>query len=131
MNFLPAETVAADGGPGIAISNGATPNVLKLGAGMSGRIEAPGRAVVLGIRPEKSHALRSRAAGPPRSRSARGARRCGGADGGRDHGGAAGRRKGIDCALRADDAPSVGERVTLAVDMAKACVFDRVTEQLI
>ena len=36
MNFLPAETVAIDGGPGIAVSNGATPNILKLGAEMSG-----------------------------------------------------------------------------------------------
>src|SRR4051812_12163850 len=52
MNFLPAETVACDGGPGIAVSNGVAPNILKLGRGMSGRIPAPGRAVVLGIRPE-------------------------------------------------------------------------------
>ena len=30
-----------------------------------------------------------------------------------------------------DDAPAVGERVTLAVDMAKACLFDPETERLI
>ena len=30
-----------------------------------------------------------------------------------------------------DDAPAVGDRVTLAVDLTKACVFDRGTERLI
>ncbi len=30
-----------------------------------------------------------------------------------------------------DEAPTVGERVTLAVDMGKACLFDPDTERLI
>ncbi len=30
-----------------------------------------------------------------------------------------------------DDAPDIGDTVTLAVDLAKACVFDRETERLL
>ena len=131
MNFLPAETVTSDGSPGIAVSNGATPNILKLGAEMSRRIAAPGQAVVLGIRPENVTRY-----DPER----RGRREVGlleapvevveptGAEtmvvlrvGERE----------LIARFEPDDAPSVGERVTLAVDMSKACIFDRSTELLI
>ena len=80
MNFLPAETVATDGGPGIAIANGGKPTVLKMagengarlgGAGPAGRLRHPAR---------KHHAPRSGAARPPRGGSARGAGRGGRAD---------------------------------------------------
>ena len=52
MNFLPAETVAADGGPGIAIANGGKPTVLKMAGENGARLGGAGRQVVFGIRPE-------------------------------------------------------------------------------
>ena len=52
MNFFPAETVAADGGPGVAIVNGGKPTVLPLPGENGARLGGAGRQVVLGIRPE-------------------------------------------------------------------------------
>src|SRR5690242_17725389 len=53
MNFLPAEIVAADGRPGIALGNAAgAAIVLKLPAERAAAVGSPGRRVVFGVRPE-------------------------------------------------------------------------------
>src|ERR1700682_2413087 len=52
MNFLPAEIVAADGRPGIALANGSGGIVLKLPAERATTGGKPGRRVVFGVRPE-------------------------------------------------------------------------------
>src|SRR5205814_1251163 len=52
MNFIPAEIVADDGRPGIALTNGARPTVLKLSEDAGRNTGSPGRKVVFGIRPE-------------------------------------------------------------------------------
>src|ERR1700682_1604049 len=52
MNFLPAEIVAADGRPGIALANGRGGLVLKLSAERATTAGKPGRRVVFGVRPE-------------------------------------------------------------------------------
>ena len=128
MNFLPAEIVAADGHAGIALANGSNkPVVLPLK-----RSSDLGRRVVFGIRPE--HITRH------------------------DPGRAGGRReiglleapvevveptgaetivivrlgeREVITRFEPDEAPAVGERVTLAVDMGKACLFDPESERLI
>ena len=101
MNFLPAETVAADGGPGVAIANGGKPTVLKMAGESGARLGGPGRQIVFGIRPENIYAPRSGAARPPRGGAARGAGRGGRADGRRNDGRAPRRREGSDRTLRA------------------------------
>jgi multiple sugar transport system ATP-binding protein len=130
MNFLPAEIVAADGGPGVSLA-GDGGKVLKLANGVGRELGAGGRRVVFGIRPENIA---------------------------RHHPERAGRRevalleapvevveptgaetmvvvriadREVTARLEADDTPAVGERVTFAIDMAKACLFDAETERLI
>jgi len=131
MNFLPAETVAADGGPGVAIANGERPTTLKLAGENGARLGGPGRQVVFGIRPENltRHDPERRGRrevglleAPVEVVEPTGAEtmvvlRVG--------------EKEVIARFEPDDAPAVGDRVTLAVDMAKACIFDRSTERLI
>ena len=132
MNFLPAETVAADGGPGIAIANGGKPTVLKMagengarlgGAGPAGRASASGRKTSRATIPERRG---RREVGlleapvevvEPTGAETMVVLRVG--------------EKEVIARFEPDDAPAVGDRVTLAVDLAKACVFDRSTERLI
>jgi multiple sugar transport system ATP-binding protein len=130
MNFMPAEIVAADGRPGIALPNGASATVLKLPEGRAGAAANPGRRVVFGVRPE--HLTHH---DPTRTR--------------RDVGlieapvevveptGSEtivivrlGERE-VTARFEPDQAPAVGDKVTLAIDMAKVCLFDPQSERLI
>jgi multiple sugar transport system ATP-binding protein len=130
MNFLPAEIVAADGRPGIALGNGAGATVLKLPSERAQSVGNAGRHVILGVRPE--HLTRH---DPTRSRREVGLIeamvevveptgsetivivRLG--------------EREVLARFEPDEAPAVGDRVTLAVDMAKACLFDPENERLI
>jgi multiple sugar transport system ATP-binding protein len=132
MNFLPAEIVATDGKPGIALANGGgNPTVLRLPGDGQAKVGEPGRRVVFGVRPENA----------TRHDPQRGSRRefalleapvevvePTGAEtmvvvrvGDRE----------VIARFEPDEAPVVGERVTLAIDMAKTCLFDAETERLI
>jgi multiple sugar transport system ATP-binding protein len=111
MNFLPAEIVAADGRPGIALANG------------SG-------GVVFGVRPE--HLTHH---DPTRTR-----REVGLIEAPVEVVEPTGSetivivRVGeheVLARFEPDEAPAVGETVTLAVDMAKACLFDPESERLL
>ena len=93
MNFLPAETVAADGGPGVAIANGGKPTVLQTGRRERRAARRPGRQVVFGIRPENITRHDPERRGRREAGPARSAGRGGRADRRRDHGGAARRRE--------------------------------------
>jgi len=131
MNFLPAETVSAEGGPGISVANGAEAAVLKMTGGSADRLGQPGRQVVLGIRPENVTRYDPERRGrrelglleapvevvEPTGAETMVVLRVG--------------EKEVIARFEPDDAPRVGERVTLAVDLAKACVFDLATERLI
>jgi len=129
MNFLPAEIVAADGRPGIALGNGSGGIVLKIPAEQAAAAK-PGRRVVFGVRPE--HLTRH---DPTRTRREVGLIeapvevveptgsetivivRLG--------------EREVLARFEPDEAPAVGDRVTLAVDMAKACLFDPESGRLI
>ncbi len=130
MNFLPAETVAGEGGPAVVLADNAGSVTLKLPNG-NGSL-APGRRVVLGIRPEHINlydqdlvARRSSFGtieAPVEVVEPTGAEtivivRVGDRE--------------VIARFEPDDAPEVGEKVTLAIDLAKACLFDADTEQLI
>lgn len=131
MNFLPAEATEGEGGPALALSNGGgRPTVLKLSADAGARVN-PGRQLVFGVRPENvtRHDPQRKARrevglieAPVEVVEPTGAEtmvvvRVG--------------EKEVIARFDPDDAPAVGERVTLSIDMAKACLFDRSTEQLI
>jgi multiple sugar transport system ATP-binding protein len=131
MNFLAAELVSSAGGPAVAIPNGAGTTTLTLSAKSNGGYGNPGRKVIFGVRPENLVRYN-----PERT----GRREVGlieapvevveptGAEtivvvrfGDRE----------IIARFEPDEAPAVGDRVTLAVDMAKVCLFDAETQQLI
>ena len=130
MNFLPAEIVAADGRPGIALPNGGGTTVLKLPAERAAAAGSPGRRVILGLRPE--HLTHH---DPTRTRREVGLIeapvevveptgsetivivRLG--------------EREVTARFEPDQAPAVGDKVTLAVDMAKVCLFDPQSERLI
>ncbi len=131
MNFLPAETVAADGGVGIAIANGGAPTVLKIPDENASELGGPGRKVVFGIRPENVTRY-----DPQRP----GRRQVGLLEAPVEVVEPTGAEtmvvlrvseKEVIARFEPDDAPDVGDTVTLAVDLAKACIFDRETEQLL
>jgi multiple sugar transport system ATP-binding protein len=130
MNFLPAEIVAADGRPGIALPNGGGATVLKLPAERGAALGAPGRRVIFGVRPEhltQHDPTRIRREvglieAPVEVVEPTGAEtivivRLG--------------EREVTARFEPDEAPAVGDRVTLAVDMAKACLFDPASERLI
>ncbi len=129
MNFLPAEVVAGDGRPMIAVGNGGAPAMLPLPDTKASL--RPGK-IVLGVRPE--HLTRhdaARAAGranigklsaPVEMVEPTGAEtiaivRVGARE--------------VVARFEPDAAPKEGETVVLAVDMGKACLFDPDTERLI
>jgi multiple sugar transport system ATP-binding protein len=130
MNFLPAEIVAADGRAGIALGNGGGATVLKLPAERAASVGPAGRRIVFGVRPE--HLTRH---DPTRTRREIGLIEAPvevveptGSEtivivrvGDRE----------VHASFEPDEAPAVGDRVTLAVDMAKACLFDPESERLI
>jgi multiple sugar transport system ATP-binding protein len=130
MNFLPAEIVAADGRPGIALGNGGSATVLRLPAERAAAVGQPGRRVVFGIRPEHiTHHDPARARrevglieAPVEVVEPTGSEtivlvRIG--------------EREVVASFEPDEAPAVGDRVTLAVDMAKTCLFDPESERLI
>ena len=100
MNFRRRRS-HADGSPGIAVSSGATPNILKLGAADEPAYRArQGRRWCLASGPKMSHATIRSGGAAAKSVCLRRPSRWWSRRGRGDHGGAAGRRKGIDCALR-------------------------------
>jgi multiple sugar transport system ATP-binding protein len=130
MNFLPAEIVAADGRPGIALANGSGGIVLKLPAERATTAGKPGRRVVFGVRPE--HLTHH---DPTRTR-----REVGLIEAPVEVVEPTGSETIVIVRLgehevlarfEPDEAPAVGETVTLAVDMAKACLFDPESERLL
>ena len=131
MNFLPGEIVSESGELGVAFADGeGKPTTLKLPAGAlaDGR---QGRKVVFGIRPENvTHH-------DPRRGNRRDAELIEAPVEVVEPTGAetmvvvrVGEREMI-ARFEPDEAPVVGERVTLALDMGKACLFDADTENLI
>jgi multiple sugar transport system ATP-binding protein len=130
MNFLPAEIVAADGRPGIALGTASGATVLKLPAERAAAAGKPGRRVVFGVRPE--HVTHH---DPTRIR-----REVGLIEAPVEVVEPTGSETIVIVRLgehevlarfEPDEAPAVGDRVTLAVDMAKACLFDPESERLI
>jgi len=131
MNFLPAETVAGEGGPAVRVSaNGASATLPVTGE--SGKGLAPGKRVVLGLRPEHINVYDEHLAGrrvgfgrmdaPVEVVEPTGAEtivilRVGESE--------------LVARLEPDNAPQIGDTVPLAVDMSKACLFDPDTEMLL
>jgi multiple sugar transport system ATP-binding protein len=130
MNFLPAEIVAGDGGPAIALTDAKGSAVLPLPRETATRV-SPGTKVVLGIRPE--HIMGGETDRPVRTAVGRlnaavevveptGAETIVVA------------RVGVRelvARFEPDAAPKEGESLSLGVDMSKACLFDPDTERLI
>jgi multiple sugar transport system ATP-binding protein len=132
MNFIPAELASLDGRAALAVPlNGSGPALLPL---PEGRAPAgnPGRRVILGVRPEhltRESAERTsgrttigRIEAPVEVVEPTGAEtivllRVG--------------NRELIARLDPDSAPEVGERIALAVNMDKACLFDPETERLL
>src|SRR6185503_20925454 len=124
MNFLPAETVAVNGGAGVALANGGEPTRFKLSGEAAARLGQPGRKVVFGIRPESITRHDPQRTGrreigllqaPVEVVEPTGAEtmvvvRVG--------------EKEVIARFEPDEAPAVGDRVTLAIDMTKVCLFE-------
>jgi multiple sugar transport system ATP-binding protein len=131
MNFLPGETVAADGGAGVAIASGGQTAVLKIPDENGTALGGPGRKVVFGIRPENITRHDPERPGrrqvglldapvevvEPTGAETMVVLRVGATE--------------VIARFEPDDAPDIGDTVTLAVDLAKVCVFDRETERLL
>ncbi|MBV9703415.1 MAG: sn-glycerol-3-phosphate ABC transporter ATP-binding protein UgpC [Methylobacteriaceae bacterium] len=133
MNFVPAEVVAAGARPAIAIAGANGPAVvLPLPEPTPNSLGDRGRRVVLGVRPEhltrydrrlredKPHLATLEApveVVEPTGAETMAVVRLG--------------EREVIARFEADAAPVVGERVTLALDMARACLFDAETEALI
>jgi multiple sugar transport system ATP-binding protein len=132
MNFIPAELASVDGKPAVAVAlNGSAPALLPLPAARAPS-GSPGRRVILGVRPE--HLSREGGErGAPRGTVGKleapvqvveptGAEtivllRVG--------------EREVVARFDPDFAPEVGERVPLAVNMDKACLFDAESERLL
>jgi multiple sugar transport system ATP-binding protein len=132
MNFLPAETVGVEGGAGVALVNGGDKaTTFKLSGEAAARLGQPGRKVVFGIRPESVTRHDPQRGGrreiglleaPVEVVEPTGAEtmvvvRVG--------------EKEVIARFEPDEAPAVGDRVTLAIDMGKVCLFEQDTERLI
>jgi len=132
MNFIAGEIASANGRPAVGVANGENTSMLLLPEAQARTIRSPGLKVVLGIRPEhitrydEHHAARHKDLGileaPVEVVEPTGAHtivivRIGDRE--------------VTATFEPDDAPAVGERVTLAVDMGKACLFDPESERLI
>jgi multiple sugar transport system ATP-binding protein len=132
MNFLPAEIAGGDGRPAVSVPSGGKPVLLALPEERAGSVGNPGRKVVLGVRPEHltrhdpdRHGRRRDIAlleAPVEVVEPTGAEtivivRLG--------------EREVVARFEPDATPEVGERVTLAVDMGKACLFDPDSERLI
>jgi multiple sugar transport system ATP-binding protein len=130
MNFLPAEIVAGDGGPAVAIADAKGRAVLPLPRETAGRVSL-GKKVALGIRPE--HIMGGELDRPLRTAVGRmnaavevveptGAETIVVARVG---------DRELVARFEPDTAPKEGEWLELGVDMSKACLFDPDTERLI
>ncbi len=129
MNFLPAETTALNGGLGVALAGVAAP--LPLPA-ETARTLAPGRRVILGVRPENITDLESQRDD--------GRRTIGRLEATVEVVEPTGAEtivvvrlgdKEVISSFSPDVTPRAGDRVPLAVNMTKACLFDPATEKLI
>ena len=129
MNFIPGE-IADAGGPAVVIAGAdGRPTALRLANGAAKL--TPGSKVILGVRPEhitRFHAERATKPGlatieapveviEPTGAETMGLLRIGG--------------KEISARFEPDDAPEVGQTVSLGIDMVKACLFDPATERLL
>jgi multiple sugar transport system ATP-binding protein len=131
MNFIPAELVRADGATGVAVPMGEAAAVLPLHG--EDAQAAPGRRVILGVRPEhlfRHHPGDARSAKPGVARL-RAPVEVVEPTGSETH--AVMRFGAVEVVGRFDPdaAPRMGETVELGVDMANACLFDPATERLI
>jgi len=131
MNFMPAEIVEADGRPALALTEGGMSATLPLPSSYPGAVQQVGRRVVLGIRPETlADAARAQEPGrevgvldgvvevvEPTGPETMVVVRLGGRE--------------VVARFEPDAAPAVADRVSLAVDMTKACLFDPQTQTLI
>jgi len=133
MNFLPAELASANGKPAIALAtNGGGPTLLPLSLKGSQSVGSPGRKVILGVRPENlteydaQHTDARQEIGvvdatvevvEPTGADTMVVARLG--------------EREVIAGFAADATVRVGERVQLAVNMAKICLFDPDTERLI
>ena len=131
MNFMPAEIVAGNSGPAVALTEGGVSARLPLPRSYPGAAQQAGRRVVLGVRPETlADAARAQEPGrefgllegvvevvEPTGPETMVVVRLGGRE--------------MVARFEPDAAPAVGDRVSLAVDMAKACLFDPDTQVLI
>ena len=133
MNFLPAETVGRRRRAGRRAREWRQADRAQACAGERARgLARRDGKIVFGIRPENITRHDPRAARPPR-----GWRCCEAPVEVVEPTGAETMvvlrigEKEVIARFEPDDAPSVGEQVTLAIDMAKACLFDRGTEELI
>jgi multiple sugar transport system ATP-binding protein len=133
MNFLPAELATADGKPAIALAGtGGATTLLPLSLKGAQSVGSPGRRVILGVRPENLTEY------DPQHTDAR--QEIGVVDAsvevveptGADTMVVArlGDREVI-AGFSADATAKVGDRVKLAINMAKICLFDPETERLI
>jgi multiple sugar transport system ATP-binding protein len=131
MNFLPGEAASANGTAAVSIGANGSAAQLALAEGNGAKLK-PGQQVVLGVRPEHLSLYDSRRAerrqhvaileAPVEVVEPTGAETIVVARVG---------DKELVARLEADEAPQIGERVKLAVDMSKACLFDPATERLI
>ena len=131
MNFMPAEIVAGNSGPAVTLTEGGVSARLPLPRSYPGGAQQAGRRVVLGVRPETlADAARAQEPGrdfgllegvvevvEPTGPETMVVVRLGGRE--------------VVARFEPDAAPAVGDRVSLAVDMAKACLFDPDTQVLI
>jgi multiple sugar transport system ATP-binding protein len=131
MNFIPAELASANGQPAVAVptADGATA-MLPLAEWTA--LGAPGRRVILGVRPENLT--------EPDTQRGNGKQYIGVVDAKVEVVEPTGAEtmlvarlgeREVIASFPADAAPKIGERVRLAINMAKICLFDPETEQLI
>jgi len=133
MNFLPAEIGVADGRPAVMVAAGSRhPAALALPDESAAVIGASRRPVVLGVRPENltRHDPR-RAEGKPFVATIEALVEVVEPTGAETMAIVRIADREVVARFEPDAAPSVGETVTLAVDMSKICLFDPESELLV
>jgi multiple sugar transport system ATP-binding protein len=128
MNFIPATLVNGEGGAlEVDAPNGARATV-PLARPLT---QTNNDGVVLGVRPEHISPARNGAAGKPGSATLKAVVELVEPTGAETMIGLRLGEREIIARFAPDDAPRVGETIPLAVDMAKACLFDAKSERLI
>jgi len=129
MNFIPATLANGDGGSlEIAAPHGARATIPL--ARPLHRAETDG-AIVLGVRPEHISPARNGAANKPNAATVDAVVELVEPTGAETMIGLRLGERAIVARFDPDDAPQVGETIPLALDMAKACLFDAKSERLI